>query len=123
MPEPPFQRRRSPRATRHLTVRYRRAVEPAWHVAALRDISRDGARLTSELELKPQELVLLELGLPVFQQPVQISARVVWEKPVASGGLTWHECGLAFTSLAGEAKDTLDAAVHRFLSHPSSPHR
>lgn len=90
-------------------------------MAALRDISRDGARLTSELTLKPQELLLLEFGLPVFQQPLQISARVVWQKTVESGGLTWHECGLVFTSLTDEAKKTLEDAVQRFLAKAAPP--
>lgn len=122
--EPSAQRRASARATRHLTVRYRRATEPgAWHVAALRDISQDGARLTSELAFRPQELLVMELGLPVFSQDIHLSARVVWDRAVALGGLTWHECGLVFTALPDEAKKALAGAVHRFLSRPPSPRR
>ena len=123
MAEPPSQRRASPRASRHLTARYRRATETTWHVAALRDISQDGARLTSELAFRPQELLVMELGLPVFPQDIHLSARVVWDRAVALGGLTWHECGLVFTALPDEAKKALAGAVHRFLSRPPSPRR
>lgn len=109
------QRRAAVRAPRHVLVRYRCKGETHWRTAQLKDVSRVGVRLICEQTFQPGAVVELSMGLPVFPEPVELTARVAWQKSVGAGGLRWSEHGLSFVSVPPELQQRIEDAVQRFL--------
>ena len=107
--------RAAPRVARPVMVRYRRAGGAKWYVTPLKEFSRDGARLICEEAFKPQDILELWVGLPIFPEPVRIMARVVWQKPAFGGHMQIGEYGIAFTTPDPRLRHTIDEAVQRFL--------
>ena len=110
-------RRRAPRVTSPLIVRYQAPNSSEWHVATLKDMSCEGARFVREDACALEEPVRLRLSLPISAEPVEIGARVTWQRPVFSGALRMAECGVTFTWLPPEIRRALEDVVHRALSH------
>jgi hypothetical protein len=107
--------RHAPRVVRHFMVRYRSPNQSTWSSSPLRDFSRDGARLVCEQAFKPGETIELVLGLPIFLEPVRISAHVMWQKPIFAGSMQMSEHGISFASLDPTVQQTIADAVQRFL--------
>ena len=69
----------------------------------------------SELSVEAGESLELWLGLPVFVQPVQILAQVMWRKDAFSGSMAMTELGISFEKLDKSVQKTIDEAVQRFV--------
>ncbi len=114
------QRRSNLRFAKHFVVRYRSMLEQAWRVSTLRDVSKTGARLFCEEAFAPHVSIMLEIGLPVFEKPLQIPARVAWCKPKTSGRIGMAEHGVIF-SADTNMKAMIEAAIER-VAKEKNPH-
>lgn len=76
------ERRRSPRYRVDWSVRYHRSETPL--LAQTRDLSRTGAGLTMPEKVPPGTLLDLEVPVPGRQEPLKVTAVVVWAKEVAA---------------------------------------
>ncbi|HEX9779700.1 MAG TPA: PilZ domain-containing protein [bacterium] len=111
-------RRAAPRIVRNFTIRYRSPGDAAWRVTTLRDFSRDGARLVCDEEYAPGSAIDLQLGMPIFVSPVQLTARVVWQHPVFGHKLQMTEHGVSFSGMNATLRSAIGEAVDRYLHHP-----
>ena len=109
--EPPPQRRGEPRFPKHFVIRYRLLTGGNWHISTLRDMSQTGARFFCEDVFPPQTLLMVELGLPVFDPPRQFPVRIIWNRAKA-GNIGMAEHGVAFE---GDARivDLIASALKR----------
>ena len=108
------QRRAAARLAKNFMVRYRSLDQAAWKVSTLKDFSRTGARLICEDAFNIGTSILLELGLPLFEKPVQITARVAWCKRALGGKLALAEHGIAFGALDPATSSRIDEAMTAF---------
>ena len=109
------EQRRSPRINRSFMVRYRSSEPPegaTWLVSPLRDLSSGGARFLSERRLAVNDVLGLQLILPMFPQPVLLKARVAWMK---SAPLNMVEVGVTFDPGDAAIQRMIDDAVAHFL--------
>lgn len=97
-------------------VRYRGLTQTTWDVSPLKDVSRDGARLVCQTAFEPGVLMELRLGLPLFQEPVSMPARVVWQQPVFSGRLRMVELGVIFSWSDASARERMEHTIQRLLT-------
>ena len=75
------ERRRSPRYRVNWSIRYRRSENPL--LAQTRDLSETGAGLTLLEKVPTGTLLDLEVPVPGRQEPLKVTATVVWTKEVA----------------------------------------
>jgi hypothetical protein len=105
------ERRKAPRVDCHFIVRYQGLLRSMWRVSLLKDLGRGGARLVSEDAFEPRETMELRLRLPHLLEPVQVVAKIVWQKPVFSGAMQMTELGIAFDSLDAQTQQAINGVV------------
>lgn len=115
------QRRRAPRVASTMMVWYRGGPQAAWKLTNLRDFSRTGARFVAEESLEAGLVITLRFGLPLFPQPVEIPAKIIWQKSLYSGRLQMMEYGITFTSVDGGVQTVLDVAIEHFRVRQPKP--
>lgn len=111
------EQRKAPRAVREMMVRYRGPNQTSWRLTALQDFSSLGVRVITEEALTIGTPLAVQLGLPLFPQPVEIPGKIVWQRSVMSTDTQLTEYGIAFMSVTAEVKTTIDRAVERFGRH------
>lgn len=79
------------------------------------NISRTGLKATHQTRLPGEEEQQLQLFLHSKQPPLQIQARVAWQKELAVSGM--FEVGFQFLSMSDEDQQRLDA----FMQEESRP--
>ena len=106
--------RKTPRVKRQFMIRYRSATmeRVTWQVAPLRDFSRTGARFLSERHYDAGHLLKLQLMLPMSQQPLNLTGRIAWTKPVQ---LNMVELGVTFDAADPGINQMLNDAAAHFL--------
>ena len=112
------ERRNSHRVPCQFMIQYRGNQHVAWDLSPLRELGSGGARFLADAELEPGEVVDIRMGLPLFSEPVQLPARVVWQKSTFSGAFKVAETGIIFTNLDTHLLQTIDDTVHRLLQRP-----
>jgi hypothetical protein len=113
--EPSSRRRVSPRLHKHFVIRYRKLPEGAWRVSTLRDISQRGARFFCEEPFSPNAMLLVEMGMPVFETPIQVPVRVVWCKSATGSRIAVAEHGVEFSADAPVAA-LIAVALEKFAN-------
>lgn len=110
----PSDKRKAPRVSRHLIVRYRAPehAQEAWRSSPLLDLSSGGARFRSERRFAPGTILEMQLVLPAAAQPVSLKARVAWTG-LPQAGLV--ELGVTFATDDLTIQRTIDEAVAHFL--------
>ena len=107
------ERRRKERVLSRMTVGYRLDGQAVWDVSSFRDVSATGARFICETGLQPGETVELRLGLPMFDEPIQVAAELMWKRTVFSGRLQMADCGVRFHGVTGAMRERLETAIQR----------
>ena len=106
-------RRAAQRIARSFLVRYhaQEGQGMAWDTAPLRDFSETGARFLAQSACQQGDALILQLILPMSREPVWVTARVVWVKPVQ-----WEmqELGVAFEPGDDQTKQAIAAAAAFF---------
>ena len=115
LPAAPADRRSSVRVPCQFMIQYRGHQRAAWDLSPLRELGSGGARFLADGELDPGETVDIRMGLPLFPEPVQLPARVVWQKSTFSGAFKVAETGITFTNLDVHLLRAIDNTVHRLL--------
>ena len=115
MPVSHAERRNRPRVPCQFMIQYRPTQQMAWDLSPLRELGSGGARFLADGELEPGESVDIRMGLPLFPEPVQLPARVVWQKSTFSGAFKVAETGITFTKLDAPLFRTIDDTVQRLL--------
>lgn len=106
-------RRVDPRLPKHFVIRYRPLPNGIWRVSTLRDISQKGARFFCEEPFAPDTMLMVEMGMPVFETPIQVPVRVVWCKSGKGGRLAVTEHGVEFSADAPVAA-LIASALEKF---------
>ena len=109
------ERRVLPRVSCQFMIQYRGGQHGAWDLSPLRELGSGGARFLADGDLSPGELVDIRMGLPLFPEPVQLPARVVWQKSTFSGAYKVAETGIVFTRLDTHLLRTIEETVQRLL--------
>ena len=114
----PANRRTAPRVPCQFMIQYRGHQRSSWDLSPLRELGSGGARFLADGELAPGESVDIRMGLPLFSEPVQLPARVVWQKSTFSGAFKVSDTGIVFTNLDAHLLRTIDDTVRRLLHRP-----
>ena len=120
------ERRRTPRYRVNWSVRYRRSETPL--LAQTRDVSQTGAGLTMLEKVPPGTLLDLEVPVPGRQEPLKVTALVVWAKEVAAEqGSADHPqrrffVGVHFQNLSSPLRQELGILL-KIPGYPLAPER
>lgn len=96
--DPLLERRREPRISLSLPVRFRpKEKKFGWFAAQSIDVSRNGVRLSLGGQVQVGQQIDLDIKLPDVQKTVRLEGVVVWANPSQNG--MSMECGIAFKSL------------------------
>ncbi len=106
--------RQSPRISRPILVRYRRAgdLQHGWLMTPLHDLSVLGARFMSERAFIVGDALELQLVLPTSTQPVAMQGKVAWTKLAR---LELVELGVTFDAVDESTQQSIQAAVDHHL--------
>ena len=119
LPASRSERRNCHRVPCQFMIQYRGHQRAAWDLSPLRELGSGGARFLADGELEPGESVDIRMGLPLFPEPVQLPARVVWQKSTFSGAFKVAETGIVFTDIDTHLLRTIDETVQRLLQRPA----
>ncbi len=75
--------------------------------AQLRDISISGAQLSLSENLRLNDRLDMQLDIPDETNPIHCQAKVVWQRSAPKEGLAPFVCGLRWTELRDEDKDSI----------------
>lgn len=109
------ERRTFPRSPCQFIIQYRGARQSSWDLTPLKELGHGGARFLAGGEFTPGELVDVRIGLPLFAAPMQLPARVVWQKSTFSGPFKVAETGIAFTNLDTQLIQAIDDTIERLI--------
>lgn len=113
------ERRKDPRATVWLPVRYRLLHESRvlWDNGTVTDFSAGGLRMLCDRMIERESQLEFELNPTKRETPYFLQGTVVWVKPSAAG----CECGVMFTEVSPDQQFELDELVQFLLRKQAQP--
>lgn len=101
------ERRRYVRLLTPIPVAYTVPKTGSVHTTASKNISADGMRFeTNDKSLREGDVIELKLTIPGAPNPVHAKGKVVWKKKMSLEDAAPFDCGLEFTDIEEDNKNT-----------------
>lgn len=110
------EKRKYPRITTHIPVKYRRLTDPEGEAKSsviTADISEAGIRFKVAEFISMACRLILELDVPMFSRPIKAISRVAWIAKASQDGN--YEIGNQFLEMSKEDKELISEYVNSLI--------